>query len=120
MIELETQMRTDVYDVSNVQLIDGRNFSGITGREIPQASVTWHYPFINRLGTSSVMIEPITNLTISPGCGNPEKIPNEDSQLPDFTDANLFSSDRFAGLDRVETGPRMSYGIRGQAQFILG
>jgi LPS-assembly protein len=35
--------------------------------------------------------------------------------LPDFTDANLFSSDRFAGLDRVESGPRMSYGMRGQA-----
>ena len=59
----------------------------------------------------------MVNITASPGGGNPEKIPNEDSQLAEFTDANLFSSDRFAGYDRVENGPRMSYGVRGQAQI---
>jgi len=115
-IEFEAQMRTDVYDVSNVTLANGQVFNGVTGREIPQGSVTWHFPFIDQMQTSSVTIEPVVNVTASPGGGNPEKIPNEDSQLPEFTDANLFSSDRYAGLDRVENGPRMSYGVRGQAQ----
>ena len=117
VLELDTQMRTDIYDVSNVRLSNGGNFNGTTGRAIPQASLTWHYPFINRFESSSLMLEPVTNMTISPAGGNPKKIPNEDSVFPDFTDANLFSSDRFAGLDRVESGPRMSYGVRGQAQM---
>ncbi len=93
-----------------------RTFNGVTGREIPQASMTWRYPFINRFGTSSLMIEPVFNFTASPGGGNPDKSPNEDSLVPEFTDTNLFSDDRFAGLDRIETGPRLSYGLRGQAQ----
>ena len=116
MVELQTQMRVDLYDVSNVQIPGGQSFNGITGREIPQVSATWHYPFINRFDSSSLMLEPVVNVTLSPNGGNPQKIPNEDSLLPDFTDANLFSSDRFAGLDRVESGPRTSYGVRAQAQ----
>lgn len=116
ILEVEGQMRTDVYDVSDVQLPGGDRFSGVTGREVPQLSATWRYPFINRIDTSSVTLEPIVNAVVSPGGGNPAKIPNEDSLLPDFSDANLFSADRFAGLDRIETGPRMSYGVRGQAQ----
>ncbi len=116
-IEFQAQLRTDVYSVSNVLLGNGTHYNGVTGREIPEVSVTWRYPLINRLQSSSITIEPVVNLTVSPGGGNPEKIPNEDSLLPEFTDANLFSSDRFAGYDRIENGPRMSYGIRGQAQL---
>ena len=116
-IEFEGQIRTDIYDVSNVPLANGQIYNGLTGREIPQVSATWHYPFINQMQSSNITIEPVVNFTVSPGGGNPEKIPNEDSQLPEFTDANLFSSDRYAGLDRVENGPRMSYGVRGQAQI---
>jgi LPS-assembly protein len=117
ILELETQMRTDIYQVSNVQLDNGRQYDGTTGRTIPQLSLAWRYPFINRFEDASLMVEPITHFTISPGGGNPEKIPNEDSLLPDFTDSNLFSSNRFAGYDRVENGPRFSYGLRSQAQF---
>ena len=116
-IEFEGQLRSDIYDVSNVRLANGQVYNGITGREIPQISVTWHYPFVKHMENSNITVEPIVKFTASPGGGNPEKIPNEDSQLPDFTDANLFSSDRFAGLDRVENGARLSYGIRGQAQI---
>lgn len=117
IFNFETQLRTDIYDVSDVQLANNAEYSGITGRVIPQFSVNWRYPFINQMENSSLLIEPITNFTISPGGGNPSHIPNEDSLLPDFTDANLFSNNRFAGLDRVENGPRLSYGVRGQAQL---
>lgn len=117
IVEVETQLRTDLYDVNNVQIPGGRSYSGVTGREVPQVSATWHYPFVNHLEVANVMVEPVTNLTVSPYGGNPPKIPNEDSVLPDFTDANLFSANRFAGVDRVESGPRMSYGVRGQAQM---
>lgn len=119
VIEFDTKLRNDIYSVNNVMQADGTNFTGVTGREVPEVSTTWRYPFMNRIAeNSSLMIEPIFNFTASPGGGNPDKIPNEDSLVPEFTDTNLFSDDRFAGLDRVEVGPRFSYGLRGQAQIL--
>ena len=58
------------------------------------------------------MIEPIGQLVWSPNGGNPPEIPNEDSLVFEFDDANLFSPSRFPGLDRVEGGLRANYGLR--------
>ena len=118
VFQLNTQVRNDIYSVNNVALDNGRDFSGVTGRTIPQADVLWHYPFINHFAGSSIMVEPVIDAAVSPGGGNPEKIPNEDSLVPEFTDSNLFTPNRFAGYDRVESGPRVSYGVRGQAQVL--
>ncbi len=117
VIEFTTQLRSDVYEVSNVLLSDGRMFDGTTGRMVPEASLSWRFPFISQRADSSLLLEPIVELALSPGGGNTEKIPNEDSLIPEFTDTNLFSTNRYSGFDRIETGPRASYGLRGQAQF---
>lgn len=116
VIEFRTQLRGDLYSVEDVALSNGRNFGGTTGRLVPQASLLWRYPFINRWDESSLMLEPVVMLALSPGGGNPEKIPNEDSIAPEFTDTNLFDANRFAGYDRIESGPRINYGVRGQIQ----
>jgi len=47
----------------------------------------------------------------SPNGGNPEEIPNEDSLSFEFDDINLFSHDRYGGIDRAEDGFRTSYGL---------
>lgn len=118
ILEFETSLRSDIYAVEDVALSDGRNFDGTTGRVVPEVSLTWRYPFLNEVDEqTSYMIEPIVAFNVSPNGGNPEDIPNEDSNVPEFTDSNLFSANRFAGYDRIESGPRMSYGMRGQAQF---
>lgn len=118
IIEFKTSLRADTYSVDDVTLPGGQNFGGVTGRVIPEAELTWRYPFLNQISSEhSVMLEPIVALAVSPLGGNPEKIPNEDSLVPEFTDTNLFSANRFAGYDRVETGPRVSYGLRGHAQL---
>lgn len=116
IFEFQSQVRSDMYYVDSVQLRDGRDFEGSTGRIMPQASLQWRYPFINRMEAMSMVVEPVVSLIASPGGGNPEKIPNEDSLLPDFNDANLFSASRYAGFDRVENGPRATYGLRAEAQ----
>ncbi len=119
VLELNTQLRNDIYHVNSSTLSNGENFEGITGRVVPQADATWRYPLVNRLDSeTSVMVEPVVNVAVSPKGGNPEEIPNEDSLVPEFTDSNLFNPNRFAGYDRVESGPRMSYGLRGQAQVL--
>ena len=112
--KLSTTLRGDIYFVSNVVDPDDPNLieDGVTGRIVPELSLEWRYPWIARNGTVRTLIEPIIQAIASPYGGNPEKIPNEDSQDLEFDDTNLFSTDRFTGLDRIEVGPRVNYGFR--------
>ena len=51
--------------------------------------------------------------TWRPTFGNTfNKIPNEDSTDFEFDETNLFEPSRFPGLDRVDTGSKVAYGLR--------
>ncbi len=117
VIELTSQVRGDIYDVSDVPDGAGGVFNGVTGRVVPEVSALWRYPFINQFSKTNLVLEPVVNLVASPNGGNPDSIPNEDSLVPEFTDTNLFSSNRFAGYDRIEQGARASYGLRGLMNY---
>ena len=57
-------------------------------------------------------VEPTVSVNLAPTWGNTRKIPNEDSSDFEFDETNLFEPDRFAGLDRIDTGSRVAYGLR--------
>jgi len=114
--ELSASVQNDAYWVDDVQVATrpaGTTESGLTGRFFPQAMLKWRYPFMRNAGTTRQIIEPVAALVVSPNGGNPSKIPNEDSRGFEFDDANLFSANRFAGLDRVDGGKRIVYGLGG-------
>ncbi len=98
------------------------------GRVRPLAALDWRMPFVRTEGSVQQVIEPIANVTVSPFGGNPSRIPNEDSQSFEFDETNLFATNRFPGLDRVDDGPRASYGVRmgaygaggGYSELIVG
>ncbi len=85
--------------------------SGGSGRVLPELSVEWRYPFISVGQRYSHVIEPIVLGVASPHW-NASDLPNEDSLDFEFSDANLFRTSRFAGIDRQEVGPRVSYGVQ--------
>ena len=87
--------------------------SELTGRLFPQAALEWRFPFVREDGNWHEIIEPVAALVVAPNGGNPGKIPNEDSQNFEFDDTNLFSLNRFPGLDRVDGGQRVVYGLKG-------
>jgi LPS-assembly protein len=89
----------------------GDTFEGFTGRFFPQLSLEWQYPWVRRDGNISQVITPIAQIVVGPDFGNPNEIPNEDSLGFEFDDTNLFSPNRFPGLDRVSTGQRVDYGL---------
>ncbi len=120
---LSASLRGDLYWVDEVEVPTRTGTgteNGLTGRFVPQLSLDWRYPFIRQSGTVRQVIEPMFKASISPFGGNPEAIPNEDSQSFEFDDTNLFSLNRFPGLDRVEGGPRISYGLRLGAYGLSG
>jgi LPS-assembly protein len=103
----------------------GNNFAG---RVFPQVSVDWHYPWVRRGKNFSEIIEPIAMIAAAPVGGNSLRIPNEDSQSFDFDETDLFVPDRFPGLDRVDGGERVDYGLHaaiygqhgGSSSFLVG
>ncbi len=88
------------------------DFNGFVGRAVPQAKFDWRYPLVRTRGTVDQVLEPIASIIYSPNGGNSNKIPNEDSQELELDDTNLFSANRFSGIDRVEGGLRAGYGFK--------
>lgn len=109
---LSLSLQTDLYNVDAVQTSTGTE-DGFTGRIFPQMTFNWRYPFVRHEGSTTQLIEPIAGFVIGPRGHNPDKIPNEDSINVEFDDLNLFRENRFTGVDRVEGGQRVVYGLRG-------
>ncbi|KAF0114308.1 MAG: LPS-assembly protein [Rhodospirillaceae bacterium] len=112
-------VRGDGYWVNDVPVGGRPPFSGTTGRVIPEASVEWRYPLVRRGEGNHTVIEPIAVFIVSPLGGTPVEIPNIDSREFEFDETNLFKTNRFVGLDRVESGPRINYGLK-VSQYYTG
>jgi LPS-assembly protein len=90
----------------------GPTVDGFEGRIFPQLAFQWSLPLVRHVGDSHEVLEPIFSLIASPGGGNTGHIPNEDSQDFEFDETHLFDPDRFTGLDRVDSGQRIDYGLK--------
>jgi LPS-assembly protein len=105
-------LNVDLYQVDHLARSGKNTYSGLSGRVVPQVVLDWRMPFVKNTGNVSQVIEPIAVAIYSPYGGNSTKIPNEDSSELEFDDTNLFSANKFTGLDRVEGGPRFAYGVK--------
>src|SRR3546814_8159022 len=94
----------------------------------PYMTLFRSYPFVGQWGTVQHLVEPIVAFTLSPEVDDPDEIPNNDSVDLEFDEINLFSENRFPGIDRIEDGTRATYGLRtalygaggGSASLFLG
>lgn len=104
--------RADGYYVSDLARPSRKDtFTGTAGRIQPEASLEWRMPLVSDDFGFHQLLEPIVMGVVSPLGGNKDTIPNEDSLDLEFADTNLFSTQRFTGYDRVESGARVNYGI---------
>ncbi len=104
-------LRGDAYHTSGIPPGD-RTAAGWTGRAIPEGVLEWRLPLVRTTAAGHQFIEPLVMAAWSPNGGNDDGIPNEDGQDFEFDEMNLFSTNRFSGLDRVEGGLRLNYGLR--------
>ncbi len=97
-------------------------------RFFPQGQVTVRYPFVRYGQSSQQLVEPILQATVAPKLPNGKIFPNEDSLDVEFDEVNLLSPNRFTGIDRLDDGMRVTYGLRtgyygykeGSASLFLG
>lgn len=110
---LEAAVRGDAYYVDNKPGSNATELEdGFDGRFRPYLSFDYRYPLDRGYGTVRHLIEPFANIFVSPGGGNPDKIPNIDSTTFEFDDTNLTSDNRYPGFDVVGGGTRASYGLK--------
>jgi LPS-assembly protein len=120
VLEAEAGARVDAYNQDNLTLDNGDEYSGTTARAVPHAALKWRYPLMAQVSDASVTVEPIAQVVVSTNGHNRDKIANEDSQTPEFTNDNLFDVNRYAGLDRIEEGTRAMAGVQAQAALSGG
>jgi LPS-assembly protein len=115
---LSAMVQGDVYSFNGLNPASddpnpsGPTENGVEGRLFPQISLEWRYPFIRQHEGWHEVVEPIAQIVAGPNGSNPGTIPNEDSLDIEFDENNLFDLNRFAGLDRVDSGQRVNYGLR--------
>jgi LPS-assembly protein len=82
-------------------------------RVYPVGTIIARYPLVGTIGESfQQLVEPVVAFTAAPNYGDQDTIPNNDSIDVEFDEINLFGDNRFPGLDRVESGQRVTYGLR--------
>lgn len=102
-------VRSDAYITNS----DARTDNDPQARLNALGGVDVRMPFIaeNSLGTH--IIEPVAQVIVAPYQGGQSEFPNEDSLDLNFDETILLTGEsRFAGLDRIEAGPRLNAGIR--------
>jgi LPS-assembly protein len=129
-------VRGDVYQFDNFN--DPANATATTPgtfigeetvtRGIVDGGVTVSYPWVANTATASHVIEPIGQIVVHQENLPQRQLPDEDAQSLVFDDTNLFSTSKFSGYDRIETGTRANIGVQytfqshdgGYARFLAG
>lgn len=107
-------VRSDLYYVSEANDPDNSLYAGQNGwqgRFLPLAAAEVSWPLAGPSFGGFQTLTPIAQL-VAAGPGRNRDIPNEDSRAFDLEDTNLFDLNRFSGLDRWESGTRITYGLR--------
>lgn len=96
--------------VDSFRVSDDATYQGNTTRLSGAAAIELRWPFQRvEAGGATQILEPVAQLVWSPD--DTKNLPNEDSRLVEFDEANLFSLNRFPGSDAVETGLRLNLGV---------
>jgi LPS-assembly protein len=87
-----------------------RGNEGWTARGVAIGAVDIEWPFVGEAFGGTQVLTPRVQIVVSPRIEN-LAIPNEDARAIDLEDSNLFALNRFPGYDRVEDGPRVTWGL---------
>lgn len=86
-------------------------YPGTVTRVLPAAAVELRWPWVRSSGPrgASQVIEPVAQFVWAPDSA--DAVPNEDSQIVNFDEGNLFDFSRFPGADGRELGSRLNLGL---------
>lgn len=103
-------LRGDLYDASTPGSTSHATHT--TGRGLVTAGVDASWPFYRRVNDTTIVLEPVAQLALSPDLKPSAAIPNEDGEVSVFDETNLFDADKFVGYDLYDSGQRLNLGGR--------
>lgn len=112
---LEGSVRGDLYymdDYISDPTLRQNKKSGAKSRAFPVISLDIRWPFSNSSQLGYGLVEPIVKVIGTPKLSEQGYFPNEDSALWDPREHNLFNTSRLLGLDRIDDGSRIDYGVK--------
>jgi LPS-assembly protein len=117
-----------VLDPSGTAVQSEQVFSESVTRGIVDGGATVSYPWAATNAAGTHIIEPIGQIVVHQETIPQRRLPDEDAQSLVFDDTNLFSTSKFSGYDRIETGTRVNAGLQytfqsndgGYARFLAG
>lgn len=104
--------RYDIYNFYNTVMIDGKTYSGIKNRFLPSGYLEWGLPLFRPGENWTQILEPRARITTMRHLQDSQFAADNDSAGALLSDATLFSSNRFSGLDLWENGTFADYGLR--------
>jgi LPS-assembly protein len=96
-------------DATAYAIANDPGYDSLVAQIAPAAAVTLRFPLIRSGGGVSNVLEPMVGLGWNTVLGG--DVPNADSTLVEFDQANLFALTRFPGLDAHEFGTRATIGL---------
>lgn len=102
-------LRGDLYSTRNVTAASGADS---VARVMPAVGLEYRWPFASSHDWGGQTFTPIAQIIARPKETGMARIANEDAQTLEFDTLNLFSRDKFHGLDRMEGGVRANMGFQ--------
>ncbi len=107
--------RVDVYDLEN--MTTAAQTQSVT-RALGTAGVTVSWPLIRQVGSTTIVLDPIAQLALSPNYNVNPAIPNMDDVVFSYDETNLFATpEKYNGFDLYEGGQRLNVGEQTTIQW---
>lgn len=140
-LEPFADLRGDIYNLSDITPVGTTLFEGAAQPQadgipiqsgptnpnnktllngVPTLGLNFSWPFIRQSGGTTIVLEPIAQLALSPNIKIDPEIPNEDSTVFQYDETSLFDADKFPGYDVFDSGQRLNIGGRATFQWGAG
>ncbi len=111
IININSQIYNQFYNTED-KLIENNSFhSGSSYRIFPILGLKIETPFKIRDGLFNFTYKPNSQIVLSPGISNSNKISNEDSSNNNFSIKNFSKLSRYTGTDKLDNSKRIDYGV---------
>jgi LPS-assembly protein len=113
LLSIDPSLRADLY---NVKYKGPHEHTLVKEDEIwrghPQLSINWNLPLHKHTTSGVWILTPTANLVLSPKAKK-IRLSDESTIPPELSAVNLFTENRIRGMDVIESGNRLNFGLRG-------
>ncbi len=110
-ITFKSELYNQLFETEDKLIESDTYHSGSYYRLFPIAALSVETPFKFIKNKYDLTFKPKSQIVITPGLSNSNKISNEDSSINTYSIDNFYSLNRFSGNDKLDNSKRIDYGF---------